>query len=71
MHLYDASKGNMKGILGFHDEPLVSIDFNTNPHSAIIDGLSTMVMGKRKVKVLAWYDNEWGYSARVVDLNSK
>lgn len=52
----------------FSEEPLVSIDFNTNPHSAIIDGLSTMVMGERKVKVLAWYDNEWGYSRRVVDL---
>ena len=49
-------------------EPLVSVDFNTNAHSAIIDGLSTMVMGTKKVKVLAWYDNEWGYSSRVVDL---
>jgi len=66
-----ATKDNMKGILGFTTEPLVSIDFNTNPHSAIIDGLTTMVMGKRKVKVLAWYDNEWGYSARVVDLTVK
>ena len=46
----------------------MSIDFNTNTHSAIIDGLSTIVMGDRKVKVLAWYDNEWGYSRRVVDL---
>lgn len=63
-----ASKGALKGILGFTTEPLVSVDFNTNPHSAIIDGLSTMVMGKRKVKILAWYDNEWGYSSRVVDL---
>lgn len=66
-----ATKDSMKGILGFTTEPLVSIDFNTNPHSAIIDGLTTMVMGKRKVKVLAWYDNEWGYSARVVDLTVK
>ncbi len=49
-------------------EPLVSIDFNSNPHSAIIDGLSTMAVGERKVKVLAWYDNEWGYSNRVVEL---
>ncbi|WP_017379899.1 glyceraldehyde-3-phosphate dehydrogenase [Paenisporosarcina sp. TG-14] len=67
----EASEGAMKGVLGFTIEPLVSIDFNSNPHSAIIDGLSTMVMGKRKVKVLAWYDNEWGYSARVVDLAKK
>ncbi len=66
-----ASEGSMKGVLGFTNEPLVSIDFNTNPHSAIIDGLTTMVMGSRKVKVLAWYDNEWGYSARVVDLTKK
>lgn len=63
-----ASRGPLKGILEFTDEPLVSIDFNTNEHSAIIDGLSTMVIGANKVKVLAWYDNEWGYSCRVVDL---
>ncbi|ASS98590.1 MULTISPECIES: glyceraldehyde-3-phosphate dehydrogenase [Geobacillus] len=66
--LIRAANGPLKGILDFTMEPLVSIDFNTNPHSAIIDGLSTMVMEGRKVKVLAWYDNEWGYSCRVVDL---
>ncbi|AEV20373.1 MULTISPECIES: glyceraldehyde-3-phosphate dehydrogenase [Geobacillus] len=66
--LIRAADGPLKGILDFTMEPLVSIDFNTNPHSAIIDGLSTMVMEGRKVKVLAWYDNEWGYSCRVVDL---
>ncbi|WP_442595400.1 glyceraldehyde-3-phosphate dehydrogenase [Neobacillus sp. D3-1R] len=64
----EASYGELKGILGFTTEPLVSVDFNTNDHSAIIDGLSTMVIGSNKVKVLAWYDNEWGYSSRVVDL---
>ncbi|MDD9310667.1 glyceraldehyde-3-phosphate dehydrogenase [Cytobacillus firmus] len=63
-----ASQGSLHGILDITDEPLVSIDFNTNGHSAIIDGLSTMVIGTSKVKVLAWYDNEWGYSCRVVDL---
>lgn len=63
-----AAKGSLKGILEVTDEPLVSVDFNTNPNSAIIDGLSTMVIGPNKVKVLAWYDNEWGYSCRVVDL---
>ncbi|WP_110114079.1 glyceraldehyde-3-phosphate dehydrogenase [Bacillus sp. CGMCC 1.16541] len=63
-----ASQGSLKGILDFTMDPLVSIDFNTNSHSAIIDGLSTMVMDDRKIKVLAWYDNEWGYSRRVVDL---
>jgi glyceraldehyde 3-phosphate dehydrogenase len=63
-----AANGALKGILDYTIEPLVSIDFNTNPHSGIVDGLSTMVMDQRKVKVLAWYDNEWGYSTRVVDL---
>jgi glyceraldehyde 3-phosphate dehydrogenase len=64
----EAANGPLKGILGFTVEPLVSVDFNSNEHSAIIDGLTTMVMGTNKVKVLAWYDNEWGYSCRVVDL---
>jgi glyceraldehyde 3-phosphate dehydrogenase len=63
-----AAGNELKGILDITDEPLVSIDFNTNEHSAIIDSLSTMVIGSKKVKVLAWYDNEWGYSCRVVDL---
>jgi glyceraldehyde 3-phosphate dehydrogenase len=63
-----AANSTLNGILDYTTEPLVSIDFNTNPHSAIIDGLSTMVIGGRKVKVLAWYDNEWGYSNRVVEL---
>lgn len=67
----DASKGSMEGVLELTMEPLVSIDFNSNASSAIVDGLSTLVMGSRKVKVLAWYDNEWGYSARVVDLMQK
>lgn len=64
----EAADGHLKGVLDLTMEPLVSVDFNTNEHSAIIDGLSTMVMGTRKVKVLAWYDNEWGYSSRVIDL---
>lgn len=63
-----ASKTKLKGILDITYEPLVSIDFNTDSHSSIVDGLSTMVMEGNKVKVLAWYDNEWGYSCRVVDL---
>lgn len=66
-----ASEGSMKGILGITMEPLVSIDFNTTTLSTTVDGLTTMVIGDRKVKVLAWYDNEWGYSARVVDLAKK
>lgn len=64
----DASNRSLKGILDFTNEPLVSVDFNTDEHSAIIDGLSTIVMDGNKIKVLAWYDNEWGYSCRVVDL---
>ena len=66
-----AAEGPMKGILNFSMEPLVSADYNTTTYSSTIDGLTTMVMGDRKVKVLAWYDNEWGYSARVVDLAKK
>ena len=63
-----ASEGRMKDILEFNDEPLVSSDYKGNPHSCIIDGLSTMVMEKRMVKVMGWYDNEWGYSCRTADL---
>ncbi|WAA11652.1 glyceraldehyde-3-phosphate dehydrogenase [Fervidibacillus halotolerans] len=63
-----ASKGHLKNILDITFEPLVSVDFNTNSHSSIVDGLSTMVLEGKKIKVLAWYDNEWGYSCRVVDL---
>lgn len=63
-----AAKGGMAGIIQYSEEPLVSIDYTTTEYSAIIDGLSTMVMEDNKVKVLAWYDNEWGYSKRVMDL---
>ncbi len=66
-----AAATNLVGILSVTMEPLVSIDFNTTEQSAIVDGLSTMVIGNRKVKVLAWYDNEWGYSARLVELTKK
>lgn len=66
-----AAQGPMKGILNISMEPLVSSDYNTTTFSSTVDGLTTMVMGTRKVKVLAWYDNEWGYSARVVDLAKK
>jgi glyceraldehyde 3-phosphate dehydrogenase len=63
-----ASEGALKGILGYSEEPLVSMDYKGDPRSSIIDGLSTMVMGGNMLKVLAWYDNEWGYSVRVADL---
>jgi glyceraldehyde 3-phosphate dehydrogenase len=65
-----AADGEMKGILGFCEEPLVSMDYKEDPRSSIIDALSTMVMGDNMVKILSWYDNEWGYSNRVVDLVS-
>ena len=59
---------DLDGVLAVSDEPLVSVDFNTNPNSAIVDSMSTLVMDDKKVKVIAWYDNEWGYSNRVVDI---
>src|SRR5207248_123502 len=63
-----AASGPLKGILAYTDEPLVSSDFRGDAHSAIVDGLSTMVLGGNMVKVMAWYDNEWGYSCRIADL---
>jgi glyceraldehyde 3-phosphate dehydrogenase len=63
-----AAAGPLKGILQVCEEPLVSIDFRGNPHSSILDAENTKVMGGRFAKVLSWYDNEWGYASRVVDL---
>ncbi len=63
-----AADGAMAGVLGVSNEPLVSIDYTSDPRSSTVDALSTSVMDGRMVKVLAWYDNEWGYSSRVVDL---
>ncbi|MDH6632320.1 UNVERIFIED_ORG: glyceraldehyde 3-phosphate dehydrogenase [Lelliottia amnigena] len=63
-----ASAGPLQGILGYSDEPLVSSDYQGDPRSSIIDGLSTLVIGGNMVKILAWYDNEWGFSNRLVDL---
>jgi len=65
-----AADGPMSGILGVSEEPLVSIDYTGDSRSSVVDALSTSVMDGRMVKVLAWYDNEWGYSSRVVDLVS-
>ena len=64
----NASETYMKGILGYSEEPLVSIDYRGDERSSIVDGLSTMAMGKRMFKIVSWYDNEWGYSSRTVDL---
>lgn len=63
-----AATGKLKGILDYTEEPLVSSDFRGDAHSSIIDGLATMVMANNMVRVLAWYDNEWGYSCRIADL---
>ncbi len=68
--LKEASEGSLKGIMGYSEEPLVSIDYRQDSRSSIVDGLSTMVIEDNLVKVVSWYDNEWGYSSRVVDLLS-
>ncbi len=66
-----AANGPMKGILQYCEDPIVSSDVIANPHSSIFDSLATMVVGKKLVKLVSWYDNEWGYSNRVVDLIGK
>ncbi len=63
-----AAEGELAGILGYEDRPLVSVDFKDDPRSGILDALSTMVTDETQVKVLAWYDNEWGYANRLVEL---
>ena len=64
----EAAEGPLKGILEFVDIPLVSRDFYGNFHSSIFDGPATMTVGPKMAKILSWYDNEWGYSCRVIDL---
>jgi glyceraldehyde 3-phosphate dehydrogenase len=63
-----ATHGRLAGILGYEPRPLVSIDYRTDPRSAIVDALSTMVVDDTQVKILAWYDNEWGYANRYAEL---
>ena len=63
-----AAEGPLRGIMAYTEEPLVSMDFKGDPHSTIVSGLDTLVVGGTMVKVIAWYDNEWGYSCRVADL---
>jgi glyceraldehyde 3-phosphate dehydrogenase len=63
-----ASENELKGILGYEERPLVSSDFVNDPRSCIVDSLSTMVVNETQVKVYAWYDNEWGYANRLVDI---
>jgi len=66
--LKEAAEGELKGILGYEERPLVSIDYRTDPRSSIIDALSTMVVNGTQVKIYAWYDNEWGYANRTAEL---
>ena len=66
--LKESAEGDMRGFLDYTEEPLVSTDFRGNSASSIVDGLSTVVLEEKMVKVLSWYDNEWGYSCRVGDL---
>lgn len=66
--LKDAANGPLKNILGYTDEPLVSIDFLGDPHSSYVDSQMTMVTGQNMVKIISWYDNEWGYSNRLIEL---
>jgi glyceraldehyde 3-phosphate dehydrogenase len=63
----EAASGSLKGILGYNEDPLVSVDFNHNSHSSIFDATLTKVIGGTLVKVCAWYDNEWGFSNRMLD----
>jgi len=69
--LKEAAEGELKGILGYEERPLVSIDYKTDPRSSIVDALSTLVVNASQVKIYAWYDNEWGYANRTVDLARK
>ncbi|NEQ53032.1 MAG: ArsJ-associated glyceraldehyde-3-phosphate dehydrogenase [Leptolyngbya sp. SIO3F4] len=69
--LKTAAEGELKGILGYEERPLVSVDYKDDPRSSIIDALSTMVVDGTQVKILAWYDNEWGYSCRMGELAQK
>jgi len=66
--LKNAAENELKGVLGYNEDPLVSVDYKQNPLSSIVDGLSTMMIGEDMVKIISWYDNEWGYSCRIVDL---
>ena len=65
-----ASEGMLAGILGYEERPLVSVDYLNDPRSSVIDALSTMVVDRRMVKVYAWYDNEWAYAKRMMELTA-
>ncbi len=64
----EAAEGELKGVLGYEERPLVSIDYVNDPRSSIVDALSTMVIDETQVKIYAWYDNEWGYVNRMMEI---
>ena len=66
--LSHAAQNELEGILGYEGRPLVSIDYRTDPRSVIVDALSTMVVNETQVKLFLWYDNEWGYANRTVEI---
>lgn len=66
--MHEAAKGRLEGLLGYTREPLASVDFNTDPHSGTVDGTQTRVSGKRLVKIVCWFDNEWGFASRMLDV---
>ena len=70
-YLQAAAEGPLRGILGFEERPLVSVDYKDDPRSSIVDALSTMVIDGTLIKILAWYDNEWGYVHRMMELAQK
>ena len=70
-HFKEAAEGELKGILGYEERPLVSVDYLNDPRSSIVDALSTMVIDETQVKIYAWYDNEWGYVCRMMDIADK
>ena len=69
--LRSANENELEGILGYEEHPLVSVDYTNDPRSSIVDALSTMVIDQTQVKLLAWYDNEWGYANRMMHLVEK
>ena len=70
-YLREAAEGELKGVLGYEERPLVSVDYVNDPRSSVIDALSTLVVDVTQVKIYAWYDNEWGYVNRMMELAAK
>ena len=69
--IHEASLGNLKGLVGYTEEPHASVDFNNDPRSSIFDGSQTKVCGNTLIKIFCWFDNEWGFANRMLDVSSK